>query len=631
MTDLSQAVLDAQMGELLSDLAGSAHELTAKQRETVVDEFIALIEGLYTHLPLKRAMYGVDPIQRLRLLKRNADAGLDDLAFHRQMAAIVTDLRDAHTRYVGPSSLEGRAAMLPFLVEMHGTPPDAHYIASKVSDNPELVNDPNFVAGVELLFWNGVPIDRAVDMYAEQETGGRPDSRRARALDSLTFRSLQYGAPPDEHWVVIRYVDPDDPKQVEREVRFDWRAVAPQETATAGSTAGATARRRYAIDQAREATRRTKKLLFAPHVWLADEQSARTRKRVVEKAASSEVPSTLPDVLAAKRVETPSGDFGLLRLWSFDINDDIEYVNEVIRLLGQLPEEGLIIDLRGNPGGLIWAAERALQLLGPQRITPTRFSLLATELTRDMAKADPTEFDPWLDSLAESVAMGELYSQAVPITPVDACNDIGQVYSGPVVAVVDANTYSAGDLFAAGFIDNELGTLVTVGHATGAGGANVWDQDSVVGALRGTDFKRKKLPAGITYSISVRRATRGCGPSEGSAIEDVGVTGHEAYAMTRQDLVGGNEDMLSYCGKLLAEKERTVLRPHALKVGVPSLSVTTQGLDRLDYFVDGRPDGWVAVAKDGVTKRKLPAGWERVEVQGFKGDRLRQRRIVLQP
>lgn len=470
MSTLSKEVQEAQAGELLSDALGKARGgvLTEKQRATVVEEFLELLEGLYTHLPLKRAMYGVDPIQRLRLLRRNVGLDkLDDLEFHRQMADIVTDLRDAHTRYVGPLSLEGRAAMLPFLVEMYGAPPAAGYIVSKVAQTPGLIDDPDFVAGVELRWWNAVPIDRAVDVYAEQETGGRPDSRRARAVESLTFRSLQYAPPPDEHWVVIGYEGLDG---VEREVRIPWRVVEPEAAPSSGAAGGGSdeARRRFAIDPAREATRRTKKLLFAPQVWEADNLPRAARPRLPADAAT--VPTTLPDVLACKKVKTPSGEFGLLRLWSFDINDDDLYVKEVISLLHQLPQGGLIIDLRGNPGGLIWAAERLLQLFTPRHVTPTRFSLLATELTRDMARRHSGQFEPWLDSLESSVAMGELYSQSIPITPVERCNDIGQIYSGPVVAVVDANTYSAGDLFAAGFIDNELGTLVTIGHATGAGG-----------------------------------------------------------------------------------------------------------------------------------------------------------------
>ena len=94
-------------------------ELDADQRALVIDVFTGLFEGLYAHLPLKRSMYGIDPVQRLRLLRLRVDQ-LDSLSFHYELAGIVTGLRDAHTRYVGPAELAGRAAMLPFLVEAYG-------------------------------------------------------------------------------------------------------------------------------------------------------------------------------------------------------------------------------------------------------------------------------------------------------------------------------------------------------------------------------------------------------------------------------------------------------------------------------------------------------------------------------
>jgi C-terminal processing protease CtpA/Prc len=43
-----------------------------------------------------------------------------------------------------------------------------------------------------------------------------------------------------------------------------------------------------------------------------------------------------------------------------------------------------------------------------------------------------------------------------------------------VVLVVDALTYSAADIFAAGFQDNELGPILGTSATTRAGGANVW-------------------------------------------------------------------------------------------------------------------------------------------------------------
>jgi hypothetical protein len=241
-----------------------------------------------------------------------------------------------------------------------------------------------------------------------------------------------------------------------------------------------------------------------------------------------------------------------------------------------------------------------------------------------MAAAPQNEFalDAWRDSLDEAVATGEIYSKAVPITDPDACNDIGQVYGGPVVAVVDANTYSAGDLFAAGFVDTEIGTLVTVGDATGAGGANVWGPEIVNAALLGTRFEQPPLPAGIGYTISVRRATR-AGAADGMAIEDLGVRGHRTYAMTERDLVEKNDDLLAFCGRLLKAERRTTLsaEPNA----VDGLTVTTAGLDRLDLFVDDRPRDSREV-DDGTTDLELPAGWATAEVVGYSGGHLRQRR-----
>ena len=77
-------------------------------------------------------------------------------------------------------------ATLPFLVEAWGPAADCHYVVSKVSDR-KLVQESRFEPGVTLEFWNGVPFARAVDIHADTETGGRPDARQARALDSLPF------------------------------------------------------------------------------------------------------------------------------------------------------------------------------------------------------------------------------------------------------------------------------------------------------------------------------------------------------------------------------------------------------------------------------------------------------------
>ena len=228
----------------------------------------ALLEGLYTHLPQKRATYGLDPSQRLRLLgERAADRGMTDAVFHRELAQIITDLRDAHTRYLGPGHQAGYAMFLPLFVERYrrddGT--DA-YVASKV----EPVTDRErtrfakvgFVAGVTITHWNGVKIERAVELHAQYEIGGRPDTRIARALESLTVRPLRYALPPDEDWVDVRFLTK---RGAAREIRLEWRRVKLSEMPPPPSDRVA---RALAYDPIADSAREVKKMLFAGPVWL---------------------------------------------------------------------------------------------------------------------------------------------------------------------------------------------------------------------------------------------------------------------------------------------------------------------------------------------------------------------------
>jgi C-terminal processing protease CtpA/Prc len=256
----------------------------------------------------------------------------------------------------------------------------------------------------------------------------------------------------------------------------------------------------------------------------------------------------MQDVLSAQALR---GGIGYLRVWSFDAEDDDLFVAEVMRLVGLLPQTGLIVDLRGNPGGLVWAAERMLQLFTDTRIAPTRFSLVASPLTREMANSpfNRLELEAWGPSLEDAVATGDQYAQPLPLTDPAWCNDLGRRYPGRCVAVVDANTYSSGDLFAAGWVDHDIGPLVTVGQATGGGGANVWTAAQLRDALASTDHALGALPDGVGYTLAIRRAIRSS-LSDGVPIEDLGVSG-VPYEMTRADLLHANRDLLAFCTDLL--------------------------------------------------------------------------------
>ena len=59
--------------------------------------------------------------------------------------------------------------------------------------------------------------------------------------------------------------------------------------------------------------------------------------------------------------------FGYIRLRTFSVDDEWAFLSEFIRLAALVPQNGLIIDVRGNGGGLILAGELILQTLTPAR------------------------------------------------------------------------------------------------------------------------------------------------------------------------------------------------------------------------------------------------------------------------
>ncbi len=606
----------------------SPGSLTTAERLRLIDGIERVLEGVYTHLPLKRARYGFDPVQRLHIL-RSQVAELTDDAFHIELADIVTRLRDAHTRYTGPAPLADKVAALPFLVEMIGSADAPTYVVTKVGRGL----DASFKPGVVLDYWNGVPIDRAVQRYSDREVGGRPDTQRAWAVQSLTLRSLQYGPPPDEHWVVAGYrtVAAGGGNGQAKEIKIPWQVVDPSQIAPllSGGPTGKRVkalRRTRAVNPAAEAVRRAMMLLFAPHALTGERPrpSARSRQGSRKRSTAGIIATTLTQTLKAMSIDAAGGPFGYLRIYGFDAEPG-PFIQELMRLIPLLPDRGLIIDVRGNPGGYIVAAELALQLFTPNPIEPTRFSLLATPLTRYMSTMSGfvDELTPWTTSLEAAVRNGELYAQTIPITEPAACNAFGQQYSGPVVLVADSTTYSAGDLFSAGFVDNAIGPFLCVGLATGAGGANVWTYEELRQGLAGSAAALPTLPDGIDLSIAFRRATR-ARSKEGQPIEDVGVEG-TPYAMTRNDLLNGNADLIARCIAVLKQQPFSRLSA-VIDKSTRSIQVVTSGVDRLDALIDGHPGTTRSLTPNATTTVSYPAGTKSVELTAFAGADVRQRR-----
>src|SRR5580765_4787969 len=87
----------------LANFRSTVTPLTPDEREILIAQALELLETVYAHLPLKRALHANDPIQSLRLL-RLRQAGLDERAFQSAMMDVFLGLRDLHTNYILPTS-----------------------------------------------------------------------------------------------------------------------------------------------------------------------------------------------------------------------------------------------------------------------------------------------------------------------------------------------------------------------------------------------------------------------------------------------------------------------------------------------------------------------------------------------
>ncbi|MER7465372.1 S41 family peptidase [Streptomyces sp. NPDC097981] len=609
----------------LATFLQGAGALTLDERRLIAAQALVMLEQNYVHLPLKSAMYAVNPPQRLRLLihrmeRQTPQTMPPEWMFHAEMSEIFHSVRDLHTNYLLPEPFVGKIAFLPFLVDRYTDGQGAHFMVTHVAEG---FSAPGFKPGVEITHWSGIPIADAVDLNAARFAGSNPEARRSRGVQSLTLRPLRIHLPPFEEWVNVSYLDEDGTK---REFRESWRIVDNLPTFVDADSASSVAASQ-GLDLEADEIGRAKLLLFATHV-LAQTRAAEAGEPAPALRAG-EIATTLPEVFRAREVQTSAGTFGHLRIFTFSVDDLDAYLQELLRLISLLPDRGLILDVRDNGGGLVLAAELALQLFTPRRITPEPVQFVNTPLNLRICKRhqgdQQIDLGAWVPSMDQALEIGAVFSGAFPLSPEDAANSIGQQYFGPVVLVTNARCYSATDIFSAGFQDHGIGPVLGTDQCTGAGGANVWTQELLTTLLAGDPGSPyARLPKQAGMRVAIRRTLR-VRDNSGTPVEDLGVTPDELHRLTRADLLEDNADLLERAGQILRG-----LTPHAVSIteastddGALRLKVKASNIDRLDVYVDQRPRASIDLS-DGQADVTVPdaAAAQSARLEGFASGRL---------
>jgi len=582
----------------LPDFLAAAGTLTLEQRKLLVEQALLLLQENYVHLPLKVAMHAVNPLQRLRVMRARMERQTSgsmgpEWIFHREMSSIFHSVRDLHTNYLLPVPFAGKIAYLPFMIEKcYDAAGAEHYLITRMVTG---FSAPQFGPGVEVTHWNGTPIARAVALNGAQFAGSNDAANLARGLESLTLRPLVIQAPPDEAWVTLSYLGLDGSKQ---ELREQWKVTTnlpPMTDLDALSETSAS----MGLDLDSDEKARAKKALYVRDVVELERGQSSAELRTPAAVGGADLPTTMPGVFRAREVVTTAGTFGHIRIFTFSVQDPVAFRDEFVRLAAALPQNGLIVDVRDNGGGHIYASEFTLQTLTPRRIAPEPVQFISTPLNLQICrrhKDNPAGIDlgPWFDSLDLAIETGAAFSAAKPITPVDGANDIGQTYHGPVVLVTDARVYSATDIFAAGFADHGIGPILGVDDNTGAGGANVWTHGLLATLLNEPPPPDETspyvaLPNGANLRVAIRRTLR-VGELSGTPVEDLGVKPTVTHKMTEADLLEGNVDLLNKAGSLLAALPHRQIEVKTTLSGTTlTVALEVDGMDRVDLYLEDRP------------------------------------------
>lgn len=590
--------------------------LSPDDREQIIERAIFLLQSFYAHLPLKQALFGQDPVRRMRILKHNMK-DLTELTFHYELLNIFIDLHDLHTRYVLPMPYQSYAAYLPFSVQAYYVDNQPYYMVSELLGDP---GDARFQVGVDITHFNGVPIHIAVAALQRMTFGANPEALHARAVQMLTLRHLAYMFVPDTDHVLVRYTDLQGGTGT---LNAPWniaQSYVVQELVSnrladpLSIVSSATDRELSALKQVKQSLGPATPVPANPELQWGT--------------------SHLPGNFAYRSINTPQGDFGYIRIWTFENTmswpvPPVEvfvsaFHEEFLRILSTLPPNGLILDVRGNGGGVVPAGEGMLQFLSPSPVQTCRYHFHNSAPALALCEASPDAYGlkPWIPSISQGLETGSPYSHGFTFEPFcDKYNDIGQKYYGPVVLIADALCYSTTDMVIAAFRDNNLGTLIGTDGSTGAGGANVWDGSAVLAVLYAAKGKTETpLPQGADITVALRRSTR-VGKAAGEPIEDVGVAPDTIHRLTRNDLLTENADLIA-CAVSYLQNRKSYNLQVSISADATGMIVTTQNLSRIDIYVDGRPVQSTDVG-DGTHPIPLTLGAaaKQLDVKGYLDDK----------
>lgn len=568
-------------------------EYTAEDRQRLADQAALFLKELFVHREVKAQDFGAasDPTTKIEAIQKKAK-DLSNEELHNSIAKIFSDLHDLHTNYIAPAPRACGAAFVPMVFQIvTDGKSEAVLLARTLKLNAEvaeLVKD--VTVGDELLEVDGVAISKVLADLSSISGGSNPDAMQVRSAQMLSIRNLATQPIPEKDSVVFTMSGKDG--QYKKDI--PWQAFLSEECLRVNDW--------------------KPKNPFNWRWWLFNEMNRgedEFQKRYNQIFGNPGLVKADPtwgkvdnfkDIFEMALLETPAGKLGYVQLKAFSWNDrslDVTTVIEGFRneIETHLSEaRGLIIDVRGNPGGIITLAEKLPQLFSPKEVHTTKLRMLANPLNEKIfLKANGTE-NRWTDAIRAAMKAGKRYMDPMPLTPDKEANSFGQIWFRPVIVLTDAACYSACDVFSSLMQDMGAGVIIGIHKTTGAGGANVMEHKTFRAIMGQSDKTFEPLPFKQNMRVSWRQVIRS-GKHDGKLLEDKGVESDIVVPLTKSDVGTASKTLMRTINEIITKLAPNYKSGLAVRKGGDVLLKNGDaarwkekvfGVDSIDVLVEGK-------------------------------------------
>lgn len=491
--------------------------MSTDDRLKIINFSKLLFSNLYVNFEHKITTYHIDPIKDLTEIENKVES-MNESEFHSAILNVYNSFNDLHTGYFLPKPYSCYSAFLPLSFNKTGT---GKIIVSaidlKMQDRfPEILS---ITPGDEVLEYQKLPLQKILTNRAKYIPASTPDARFLQGIFDLVWRDLAVNIIPDTNSVDIKFM---------KQNGDIYKLNIPWFTRHKSTCVSNNLKKSTSINLSNSSILENvneRSIYFA--------QMKRSNNALMLKNSSiksfsennidlTNLNSTDHPDLLWKKFQFRGLSLGYVKLNSFtDPNRDadktsIDFFNAM--LSDHLSDtQGLVIDLRGNYGGVIFFAEELVALFSPRSLVkPLPFYIRATDETK--AILENSKENPWdatWYNLINSAKKKNSIVGPLNMTFLDDLLILDQAYKGKIVLLTNSECFSSCDLFVAAMKDNLNVKIYGTDHSTFGGGANVIESDLLEKLVL-----KSPLPQGIKIRMTLRHAHR---LSDNSLIDDVGV------------------------------------------------------------------------------------------------------------